>query len=284
MDYKQVRVTPEMAKQWLETNPRNRTLDRKKIDQMVKDIKTGHFDLTHQGIALAPNGMLLDGQHRLVAICEAGMAVDLMVAYDSRNSTKIDIGRPRDAKTSLYMSGVIEKNSSEYCRLTYPLIRTIVLENFGSAAVNTLSADDLHNIYSHHSQDIDTIIGIIDKGSKTGVPTRSSILAYAMLCAYHAGCPVTVLAKWHEILRTGDYLDVDDTNASKAGKSVVIFINYSRGKRIDIKSSEVRREEFIKKAMSSIRYYEKKQCVTKIYGERCYPPYEMKPEDFFPLE
>ena len=77
MYFKVVIMTPEMAASILETNERNRTPNRDKLAKLVYDIKQGHFELTHQAIALDVNGKLIDGQHRLKAVVE--------LTRDSRN-------------------------------------------------------------------------------------------------------------------------------------------------------------------------------------------------------
>lgn len=279
-----VTVTPEMAINLLENNRNNRPLSHRKVEMMVNDIKSGKFELTHQPIAISEDGKLIDGQHRLTAVCESGIPVDMFVAYNAPRSTKIDIGKPRDVRTSLYMAGVISNDSVEFCKFTYPLIRMIVLEQFGFASSRTLSADDLHNIFMHHKKDISDIVSMTGKYSKMGVPVSSTAVTYPMLCAYKAGCPLETLKRWHEILRTGDYLDEDDVDVSRAGKSVMLFVNYARGKKIDVGTPTDRREEFIRKAMSSISHFEKREVVSKIYGEYCYPLYELKPDDFLPVE
>lgn len=275
-----VRVTPDMAADLLKNNRHNRPLSRNKINIMVADIKAGRFELTHQPIGIAEDGELVDGQHRLTAVCEAGIPVEMFVAYNAPRSTKIDIGKVRDHRTSLYMAGIIDKGSLEYHQATYPLIKFAVKMNFGQNEARSLSADDLHAIYMHHRHDIDTVVSMLKYNAK-GIPVQCSAMSYVLLCAYSAGCPLETLGKWYEIVRTGDYVVDGDMHATKCGKCVMLFINFIRGKRFEITSADDRLNEFIRKAMSSIRHYEKKEIITKLYGEICYPNYEIKPEDFY---
>jgi hypothetical protein len=90
-------VTPEMAAAWLTRNTRNRHLNRGRVMQLVATIKAGRWRLTHQGIAFDVNGILLDGQHRLMAIVEAGIAVMLEVTFGLPVDTfySIDSGETR---------------------------------------------------------------------------------------------------------------------------------------------------------------------------------------------
>jgi hypothetical protein len=92
-----LQVTPAMAAQWLEGNVDNRRIRQHKVRQWSIVIRQGRWKLTHQGIALDENGHLLDGQHRLTAIVETGIAVPMMVAFNAPRETfaDIDIQEPR---------------------------------------------------------------------------------------------------------------------------------------------------------------------------------------------
>jgi hypothetical protein len=94
-------VTPEIASKWLEGNVRNRPIRQRRVEHYADQMKRGWWRLTHQGIAFASDGQLIDGQHRLWAIVEAGISVPMLVTY---NLTKlaldaVDGGQPRDAAT-----------------------------------------------------------------------------------------------------------------------------------------------------------------------------------------
>jgi hypothetical protein len=73
-------VTPQMASKMLAGNAGNRPLRRSVVRQMAEDMRAGRWQITHQGVAIAPDGRLLDGQHRLSGIVEAGVPVALTVA------------------------------------------------------------------------------------------------------------------------------------------------------------------------------------------------------------
>lgn len=70
---------------------------------MARDIKEGHWDSTHQGIAIASDGTLIDGQHRLLAIVEAGKSVKMNVTFNATKSSHIDSGTIRTMSNRLQM-------------------------------------------------------------------------------------------------------------------------------------------------------------------------------------
>jgi hypothetical protein len=63
-------VTPAMAREWLERNTDNRPLRPGVVDGFLQAYRRGEWKITHQGIAFAKSGRLLDGQHRLTFISE----------------------------------------------------------------------------------------------------------------------------------------------------------------------------------------------------------------------
>lgn len=274
-----VRITPDMAQDLLSKNHYNRPINRIKVARMVNDIKSGRFEMTHQPIGVDEDGILVDGQHRLTAIAESGIPVDMFVAYNAPRSTKIDIGLARDTRTALYMAGIVEKGTLEYKKTTFALVRMIVCMQFGYAAQRSVSDDEIHAIYVNNQKFIDPITDMIGHSSKVGVPIRSSLMSYVMLCAYAAGVPLETLKRWYEILCTGNYVDVDDMEITRVGQCVQLFINYASGKRFDTGTPVDRKEEFLKKAMSSIRHFEKHDIITKLYGAMEYPYFKIKPTD-----
>lgn len=100
-------VTPAIAKRYLQNNPKNRLFKPRLVEQLARDIADGDFHLTHQGIAFADNGDLLDGQHRLMAIVKADKPVQLYVtrSLPAEAMNIIDVGSKRTHADALMISG-----------------------------------------------------------------------------------------------------------------------------------------------------------------------------------
>ncbi len=104
-----VLVDGDIASEWLKRNSHNRPLRKQYVRELRRDLDEGRWDdRTHQGIAFAPDGTLLDGQHRLSAIAEGTHAVWMWVSYDVPPETfkVIDQGLRRTGGQILAMSGV----------------------------------------------------------------------------------------------------------------------------------------------------------------------------------
>src|SRR4051812_30418789 len=66
-----VTITPEDAAKLLERNTNNRPQKKRAIEDYQRQMKAGLWHLTNQGIGVDRNGVLQDGQNRLVACTRA---------------------------------------------------------------------------------------------------------------------------------------------------------------------------------------------------------------------
>jgi hypothetical protein len=124
MNIQQVTMTPEWARDLLRNNGHNRSCRKMLVDQIRKDIEDGRWFLTPQTVSVAENGQLLDGQHRLMAIANSGIAVQLMLATgcDPSCFRAIDSGVSRSAGDILKIDGAGGGNDS-----TAAVIRMVLL-------------------------------------------------------------------------------------------------------------------------------------------------------------
>lgn len=90
-------VTPERASAWLANNHRNRNLNQKTVADLARVMTTGEWALNGEAVKISVDGQLLDGQHRLAAIIESGVSVQMLVVTDLLSWTQdtMDTGRKR---------------------------------------------------------------------------------------------------------------------------------------------------------------------------------------------
>lgn len=104
-------ITPDMATAILDKyNIENRPLKPGRIRQLVRDIREGRWLLTGEAIKFASTHRLLDGQNRLSAIAEAGVAVQTHCIFGLPDQAfaVIDTGSSRTAGDVLSMAKVPE--------------------------------------------------------------------------------------------------------------------------------------------------------------------------------
>jgi hypothetical protein len=108
-----VDVTPALAAEWLKLNSGNRPISKSNLQSIVNDMRAGHWNLTHQGIAFDQSGALIDGQHRLLAVVQTGLTVKMLVCYGADRATFscIDGGRKRTAADAVAIRGIENANA-----------------------------------------------------------------------------------------------------------------------------------------------------------------------------
>jgi hypothetical protein len=106
------KVTPVKAAEMLAANTANRPLSRSTVRAFAEAMRRGDWLVTHQGIAFDTRGVLVDGQHRLAAVIEADVAVEMTVFTDVEADTfdVLDTGKKRNAADVLAIEG--EKSST----------------------------------------------------------------------------------------------------------------------------------------------------------------------------
>lgn len=100
-------VTPEQAEAWLGRNKRNRHIRQSLVQQYARDMKDGNWPYTGDAIRFDTDGNLLDGQHRLKAIVEAGVPLDIEVIRGLAPETQnvMDTGAKRTYGDMLALHG-----------------------------------------------------------------------------------------------------------------------------------------------------------------------------------
>jgi hypothetical protein len=100
-------ITPAKAAEMLEANTTNRPLSRPVVKAFAEAMARGDWMVTHQGIAFDANGVLVDGQHRLAAVIEADIPVEMTVFTDVDENTfdVLDTGKRRTAADVLAIDG-----------------------------------------------------------------------------------------------------------------------------------------------------------------------------------
>ena len=100
-------VTPAMATEWLGKNHKNRRPRSGKAVRYARDIKAGNWLVTGESIKFDWNDVLIDGQHRLMAILQTGVAIHVLVVWglDPRVKDVLDTGATRTSADMLLLNG-----------------------------------------------------------------------------------------------------------------------------------------------------------------------------------
>ena len=102
-------ITPTIAKAMLRASEGNRTLVQGTVEAYIRDMQSGRFQTTHQGILIGKGNRLIDGHHRLTALTQAGITHVFMTTVDPTLETPKDL--PIDSGAPRAMSYLIDQPS-----------------------------------------------------------------------------------------------------------------------------------------------------------------------------
>lgn len=183
------RITPDMARVMLGSNTNNRQLRRHRILQYAQQMTRGQWQATGESIKFAKDGTLLDGQHRLEAIVESGIPIEMLVVQDLDLSTfkVIDSGLSRRPADALKMMGVA--NGSQKAAM----IRSYIAAHAGIDIDNThhmtqlITRTDITDFASVNEELIDAAMNAARKVNATCRGSRPAWGALYMLISNKHG-------------------------------------------------------------------------------------------------
>ena len=107
MEIKKERITSVRAAEMLKKNTDNRTVRNRHVATLAKDMLDGNWVMSGDTIKIAADGVVLDGQHRLLAQVKAGVTLNHIVVYGVEKEAFqfIDTGMKRSARDVFYIAG-----------------------------------------------------------------------------------------------------------------------------------------------------------------------------------
>lgn len=123
-----IKITPELAENFLRFNKNNRKISEKRLKLYVDEMKGGRWQENGESIIIDSNGNIKDGQHRLKAIVSTKQSYNFVVVRDVHPSVMktIDTGKNRS------LSDVLHLNNFKYAPLLASTARKIYLFKKGT--------------------------------------------------------------------------------------------------------------------------------------------------------
>lgn len=177
-------VRPDMASRWLKSNFVNRPVSADVVTAYARDMATGKWKTTHQGIAFNDRDELIDGQHRLMAVVKCGKTVRMMVTFGLRAKNDgeemttmdcVDRGRTRSVADQLKIQHGLKSGS--------------LIASVSAAAgflclgekLRRLSVGQTLEIYRAFQPGIDHVI--MDRSRENGLKSAGVLAAFAFAFA-----------------------------------------------------------------------------------------------------
>jgi len=100
-------ITPKMAKEWLDANTHNRRVSERLVLIYAEAIRENEWMLNGEPIIFDKNGTLQSGQHRLLAVIEAGKGIWSLIVSGAEPESlySLDTGRKRRFTDVLTLRG-----------------------------------------------------------------------------------------------------------------------------------------------------------------------------------
>lgn len=196
-------ISPEKAKRFLEKNSNNRSLSKTTIEAYSKDIMEGNWDeRVGSAISIDENGILRDGQHRLMAIIRAGVGVRMWVCRNVSNNGIYDCNRKRsNADQVSILRPNMEKvyRNGKYISVARAIIGYNEHKNGRTHAVVT--PKEVVDFTERHKKQLD---GFWLQIPVATVPKVSITVVYlALFMAYMSGVEMQKILGFFDVLRTG---------------------------------------------------------------------------------
>lgn len=195
-------ITPEMAKEFLKKNVRNRKLSQKTVNKYADDMKKGRWTLNGETIQFNKKGELQNGQHRLNAIILANVSIMVLVVTDiedERAFETIDQGLMRGAHTILQLRGV--PNANRMVSISKKLLLWDQTEDKGNFSVSvrkSLSNGEIADYYEEHKEEIDLVYNIIKDATilRTSKSYSAVITALTLCFRYNPSEALSFIEKF----------------------------------------------------------------------------------------
>lgn len=137
-------ITPEMAQELLTANTKNRPASARNLDRIKAAMMAGQFHFTGDAIRIGEDGVLYDGQHRLMAAVATGCTFKSIVIRNLAADALlvIDGGLKRSTQQQLQMATGTAKHVTD---------TVLMLTRFAIGAKYSLtSTDDIAMILAKH--------------------------------------------------------------------------------------------------------------------------------------
>ena len=208
-------VTPQMAEEILNKNTYNRPLRIGVVEKYTRDLIANEWMKNGSTIVIATDGTLLDGQHRLFAVCEAACqsvafkGAWMMVVRDADKSVlpTIDTGIPRSYADYKKLSAGGNGHTFPYAQQVQAALRLAWWydkswpASIGKGRKMTPSHLELDEVLARYPHMPDMV------GDVAGSDVLKKLVSSACLGFVYAMAAIKYPAEaaaWLEIIRTGD--------------------------------------------------------------------------------
>lgn len=195
-------ITPEIAASLLESNNENRTLSKGTVQAYMNDMSADNWDeKTGAAISIDENGILRDGQHRLVAIVESGKSLHTWVCRNVSKDGIYDNNRKRSNADQISIMRSDFDNvykSTRYISVARALIVNIEGNSFSR---RTVTPKEIIGFTEKHKEDLDGFF--LNMPQSTVSKISLAVVHLSLFMAYMDGVDISDIIDFYDVLCTG---------------------------------------------------------------------------------
>lgn len=198
-------ITPGKAKSMLELNTHNRKSKSAAVARYARDMRNGVFMFTGESIVLDDDGVILDGQNRLMAVVDSDIPQWFVVVYGVSQIAQLDMdcGVARQFSDHLALLGVSSCNNvAALTRVVNAYKQGAGHSSSSSAPVTTSNANatmsELARFYDDHALHLNRAA---QEGRRVWSKLRGASATTYSLCSYlfHEIDPELNALFWHHL-------------------------------------------------------------------------------------
>jgi hypothetical protein len=205
----------------------------------VSDLRTNNWRYIHTGVAFDWNGVLQDGQQRLIAIERAGIAAEVMISagMDPANFPVIDTGRKRTAAQALTRAGATVNPTLGAATLRLIWLFQLFREGMLAQRKDRLRNQGVVDLYSRCEQDLlgeAVRLAYRLRVSTTVSPTGPAAAFYVLLTLPdESGKSTATEAHQAEVYRYAEDLIAGSDGPTKVANRYLLLAGKGNHKKID---------------------------------------------------
>jgi hypothetical protein len=200
--------SPAQADSILSTiNIGNRKVSRERVATYLRDMNSGSWEFNGDAIRLDENGVLIDGQHRMTAVAQSGMACEFLVIKGVKSATKhtIDSGKSRTGGDALSIQAGVAFGTSHTLSGALTMFEKYKKSGFGGAGGgNRLTTSQILNAYDERRDLVELASSMMKEISPaTGslLPKAEVLFLFMVFCELDEQDAATYMSR---ILTGGD--------------------------------------------------------------------------------
>ena len=209
-------ITPAKAAILLKKNGNNRSIKKTSVKAYANDMKAGNWsEDVATPIAIDDEGVLRDGQHRLNAIIESGVAVKMWVCRGVASDGLYDGGITRSIPDQISISRP-DLDCSYHSNRYVAFARYFITKASGDGR-RKVTANEIIDFTDNHKETLDAFFSYVPLKHVAKLTMASTYVA--LFTAYCDGIDLTEIAKFFEILCSG-------MSTSEKEFPIIAFRNY----------------------------------------------------------